>query len=297
MQDDYSNRVVREKGNCRENPCGGQVEGLADTILDSLSAHIAILDENGWIVKTNKAWKEFARSNNSHPPSEDLPVNYLAVCEQASGESSEHSHEIAKGIRSVIQGELEEFVHDYACHSTNEKRWFYMRARRLQDSGPLRVVISHENVTPLKLAEEELQEANSALRVLLKQRDRDRQEVEDNVIENIQQGVLPFVSELVQTPLEQRQKKLLQYMQQELQNIVSPFIRNLNQYHASLTPQEIKVASLIRQGLSSKEIAETLQCSEHAVQFHRKNLRGKFGLKNKGKSLFTYLNSLSERED
>ena len=285
---------MQENGSNPENTWKERDEALADTILDSLSAHIAILDANGWIVKTNRAWREFARANNSPPPTEDLPVNYLAVCEQAKGESSEHSQEIARGIRSVINGELEEFVHDYACHSANKKRWFYMRAKRLRAPGPLRVVISHENVTPLKLTEEELQEANSALKALLRQRDQDRQEMESNITENVQQGIFPFIQELLQTQLDQRQKSLLQHIEQRLKEIVSPFIRNLNQFYASLTPQEIKVASLIRQGMSSQEIADTLHCSEHAVHFHRKNLRKKFGLNNKETNLFTYLHSLSE---
>lgn len=288
---------------------GKAAEALAETVLDSLSAHIAILDSQGVILKTNRAWREFARANDLQIRPEDLQVNYLDICDQAQGESNEHAQEAAQGIRAVIAGNMQEFLLDYPCHSAQQKRWFYMRARRLQGPGPLRVVVSHENITPLKSAEEEikrkeqelakqaqeLQESNSALRALLRQRDQDREELEANILENVKNQVLPWLRDLEQTRLDQHQHSLLQGLEKSLLDLTSPFARNLSRHYASLTPQELKVASLIQQGQSSKEIANLLQCSEHAVQFHRKNLRRKLGLKSSPTSLFTYLQSLNQR--
>lgn len=288
-----------------------KAEALAETVLDSLSAHIAILDSQGWIVKTNKAWREFATANAMQLRPEAFPVNYLSICDQAQGPSSEHAQEVARGIRSVIAGEVDEFLVDYPCHSSSEKRWFYMRARRLQGPDPLRVVVSHEDITPLKLAEEklkekeldlarqaeELQEANAALKALLRQRERDRKEMEANVLETIKECVLPYVRDLGASRLDQRQHVLVHQIEESLNEVVSPFVRRLSNHFASLTPQEMKVASLIKQGMSSKEIARALQCSEHAVLFHRKNLRAKLGLKHKKMNLFSYLHTLTDWEE
>ncbi|MFO8031157.1 MAG: LuxR C-terminal-related transcriptional regulator [Desulfohalobiaceae bacterium] len=281
---------------------GKTAEALAETVLDSLSAHIAILDSQGLILKTNQAWKEFAQANELQIRPEELQVNYLEICNQAKGESAEHAQEVAQGIRRVIAGDIQEFLLDYPCHSPQHKRWFYMRARRLQGPGPLRVVVSHENITPLKSAEEELkrkeqelQESNAALRALLRQRDQDREELEANILENVKNQVLPWLRDLEQTRLDQIQQSLVQGLEKSLLDLASPFARSLSRHYASLTPQELKIASLIQQGQSSKEIAHILQCSEHAVQFHRKNLRRKLGLKSSSTSLYTYLQSLDQR--
>jgi len=150
-----------------------------DSILNSVSAHIAIIDQNGTIIETNRAWQRFASVNQIGMQSNMLNINYLDICDTTAGEPGENGSMAAKGIRQVINGEIDEFTMDYPCHSPEEKRWFYMRAIRVADSKPSRVVISHENITPLKLAElkirqreEELEQksrrlenANAALRV------------------------------------------------------------------------------------------------------------------------------------
>ena len=286
-------------------------EALAETVLDTLSAHIAILNKEGWIVKTNRAWREFAQANDMSIRPEALRVNYLAVCDQAQGDSAEHAQEVARGIRSVIAGEVQEFLLDYPCHSLQHKRWFYLRARRLQGPGPLQVVISHENITPLKEAEEalkhkeqclakqtqELQEANAALRAVLRQREVDRREVESNVLDSVRECVLPSLRDLAQARLNHHQQSLVQRIEDNLKEITTPFARRLSHHPVGLTPQEIKVATCLRQGMSSKEIAQALLCSEAAVQFHRKNLRFKLGLTNTATNLSAYLQSLSDRED
>lgn len=85
---------------------GRAAEALAETVLDSLSAHIAILDSQGVILKTNRAWREFAQANDLQIRPEELQVNYLEICDQAQGESAEHALEAAQGIRSVIAGDI-----------------------------------------------------------------------------------------------------------------------------------------------------------------------------------------------
>jgi len=66
--------------------------------LDSLSAHIAILDESGEIVAVNEAWRTFARANGGDPERVSEGVNYLEVCEAALGSGSEEGVAFAEGI-------------------------------------------------------------------------------------------------------------------------------------------------------------------------------------------------------
>lgn len=281
----------------------------ARTVLNSLSAHIAILDEKGWILETNQAWKNFAQVNDYQIRPEGQRINYLQICEAASGESADRSREVANGIRAVIAGEVAEFVIDYPCHSPSAKRWFYMRAIRMSQSHPPRVVVSHEDVTPLKLAEEalilreaeverrkkSLEEANIALKVLLEQREKDKRRLEEKVVTNLKEQVLPFVEKLAGMPLGPQGRAYLQIVQDRLGEIVSPFLTRLSTASILLTPQEIQVAGLVRDGKASKEIAAVLNVSETTVHFHRKNLRKKLGLSNRRANLRAHLMSLAKQ--
>ena len=234
-------------------------------------------------------------------------MNYLSVCDTAKGESSEKAQSVAEGIRSVINGELDEFLLDYPCHSPTEKRWFYMRVTRIPGSGPMRAVVSHENITALKLAEEalkireqelerntqHLEEANTALKVLLKQREEDKAELEGKVLKNINELISPYVAKLKNKNLKASEKALIDLIDSNLKDIVSPLLQRLVNAKIILTPQEIQVAALVKEGKSSKEIADILNVSETTVSFHRKNLRKKLGLDNTRKNLRAYLLSMS----
>ncbi len=280
---------------------------LANIILDALSAHIAILDKNGLILKTNRAWQNFAVANRMQNLPDASAMNYLTVCDTAKGESSEKAQSVAEGIRSVINGELDEFLLDYPCHSPTEKHWFYMRVTRIPGSGPMRAVVSHENITALKLAEEalkireqelehntqHLEEANTALKVLLKQREKDKAELEGKVLKNINELISPYVAKLKNKNLKASEKALIDLIDSNLKDIVSPLLQRLVNAKIILTPQEIQVAALVKEGKSSKEIADILNVSETTVSFHRKNLRKKLGLDNTRQNLRAYLLSMS----
>jgi PAS domain S-box-containing protein len=131
-------------------------ERFARSILDALTTHIAILDEKGRIVATNKAWREFGFANSARIEV-GISANYLEVCDAASGPCGEEAVAVAAGIRAVIRGEQEQFSLEYPCHSPSEKRWFLARVTRFGGSGPVRVVVSHEDVTAAKVANDERQ--------------------------------------------------------------------------------------------------------------------------------------------
>jgi two-component system nitrate/nitrite response regulator NarL len=130
-------------------------EVFARSTLNSLSAHIAILDEKGRIVATNRAWQRFTSSNPPITTSAGPGTNYLEVSDAAASEGSEEALAFARGIRDVISGRLETFELEYPCHSPDEKRWFVGRVTRFPDTVPPKVVVAHEDITERRLAEEE----------------------------------------------------------------------------------------------------------------------------------------------
>jgi PAS domain S-box-containing protein len=130
-------------------------ERFVRSALDSLSAHIAILDENGTILAVNKVWREFALANNGRANA-SVGANYLTICDTAAGLCDEESAAVAHGIRAVLHGATKEFSLEYPCDSPLEKRSFMVRVTRFSGEGPTRVVVAHEDVTAAKLADEEL---------------------------------------------------------------------------------------------------------------------------------------------
>jgi DNA-binding CsgD family transcriptional regulator len=280
---------------------------LARTVLNSLSAHIAILDENGIILETNKAWQMYAINSGMPEAFDHSGVNYLEICDATTGNEVEDADQVSRGIKAVIRGDLEEFLFDYPCHSEDGPHWYYMRAIRMAGPGPIRVVISHEEITALKLTEEalkksqeelfeqkqSLEETNIALKVLLKQRAEDKQELEKKVLANVKDLVLPYVEKLKNSRLKPKDKTLVEIVEAHLNDVISPLLQSFANAKILLTPQEMQVASLVKDGKASKEIADILNVSEATINFHRKNLRVKFGLTNKRTNLRSYLLSIS----
>jgi PAS domain S-box-containing protein len=139
----------------------GESELFARATLDSLSAHIAIIDGSGAIVEVNKAWRKFAEANGAVGNVVE-GSNYLRVCDTASGDQTEFATAFAEGIRMVLSGQQSEFAMEYPCHSPTQRRWFVGRVTRFPDDGSPRAVIAHEDVTERKLGEEALARALEA---------------------------------------------------------------------------------------------------------------------------------------
>ena len=143
----------------------------------------------------------------------------------------------------------------------------------------------------LKKRSEELEETNAALRVLLKQREVDREEINKAFQNNIEQLVLPFFSKLRKTS-SSSQKKIISSIETNLREITSPFSHKISALYSKLTPAEIQVVNLVKSGHSSKEIADLLNLSPGTIYTHRRNIRKKSGITNKKVNLQTILNQL-----
>jgi PAS domain S-box-containing protein len=138
-----------------------------------------------------------------------------------------------------------------------------------------------------------LEELNVALRVLLEHREKDKDDLQDNIMVNVQQLLVPLIEKLKVCPLGVKEAAYVNALEYALQNIVSPFVNKLAYKNWNLTPKEIQVASLIKDGKSTKEIADILNLSIRAIEFHRDNIRKKLGLNKQNTNLRSYLMTLS----
>ena len=144
----------------------------------------------------------------------------------------------------------------------------------------------------LKAKTKNLEEANIALEVLLRKREKDREELEDKVCFNVKQTVMPFLEKLKESGLNDRQKAWANIVESNLNDVISSFSKRLISEYSGFTPAEIQVANLIKQGKGKKEIAEMFNRSVRTIEFHGHNIRKKLDIKNKKISLKTYLLSL-----
>ena len=133
----------------------GDSEILARATLDSLSAHIAIVDGSGVIIMVNRAWREFAAANGARSNVSE-GANYFDACISATGEESDLAAAFREGMRAVLSGERDEFAMDYPGHSPAQRRWFVGRVTQFPYPGPPRAVVSHEEITALKLRDDAL---------------------------------------------------------------------------------------------------------------------------------------------
>ena len=139
----------------------------------------------------------------------------------------------------------------------------------------------------------QLEEINTALKVLLRRREDDKKDLEESLLTNVKESILPFLEKLKKTRLDENQKTYLGIVESQLGEIISPFLKILSSRFTNLTPMEIKVAKLIREGKLSKEIAEILGVAEQTILTHRNNLRAKLGLRNEKANLRSHLMSLT----
>ena len=104
---------------------------------------------------------------------------------------------------------------------------------------------------------------------------------------------MPYVEKLKNARLKPKEKTLVEIIENHLDDVISPLLQSFVNAKILLTPQEMQIASLVKDGKTSKEIADILNVSETTVNFHRKNLRVKFGLTNQRTNLRSYIISIS----
>jgi len=140
----------------------------------------------------------------------------------------------------------------------------------------------------------ELEEVNSALRVLLKQRDQDKAELAGQMLLNVKKLVVPYLAKLKKHLSGTKQLGYLSILESNLNDIVSPFAYKLSLKYSTLTPTEIQIARFVKQGKVSREMAELLNVSERTIESHRQKIRLKIGIKNNGANLRSQLMGIKD---
>lgn len=131
----------------------------------------------------------------------------------------------------------------------------------------------------LKSKAKELREVNKALRVLMKQRNEDRRELEGKILSNVKELVAPYIDKLKKSGLNTKSMTYVRILESNLNNIVLPFVHRLSSKYSALTPKELQVAQLIKAGRNTSEIAELLNSSKRTIDSHRQGIRIKLGMK------------------
>ena len=133
-----------------------QSEKLNCAIVDSLETNICVLDAHGTILLVNRKWREFAAANSMELENAGIGADYLATCAGARGDEGESARLFARGVRAVLAGERSVYLQEYHCDSPTGRLWFHGRVTRFAGSDPVRVVVTHEEITELKQTVEEL---------------------------------------------------------------------------------------------------------------------------------------------
>ena len=136
---------------------------LANDVLNSLMAHIAVLDERGVIIAVNDAWTRFGAENGAR--TSYVGADYLAVCEQAAA-NDPTAKSALDGLRALLRGHTDAFSLEYPCHSPSAERWFALRVVRAS-GGRNAFVATHDDITLRRQSENALRETEQTLRHVL----------------------------------------------------------------------------------------------------------------------------------
>ena len=256
-------------------------------ILSNLHDPIALLDDTATITATNDSW-ELIQPNTTG-------MNFTEMCEKSAYGTK------TKQIRHALQQIKAGNIPVFSIQVDLKKRQFCLQISRLHEPETNTIMISLRNITECITTDNqsadnqklnELSETNIALNSLLKSREQDRAILEGAIANNVNQLIMPYIERLTDEPLAPQQQTLVTIIKGYLDNLISPFLHRISTLNQQLTPQELKVASLIRQGRSSKEIGEALNLTVNGVGFHRKSIRTKLGLTGSGKNLRSQLMAL-----
>jgi len=264
-------------------------EAQKKAILDASIDRIRLVDTDMRIIWANKT-----TTRELHMAPEDLRGKF---CYQVFvGRDTPCSECPTK--KALTSGTLEHAImHKHASKSfKGETHWDNYSIPIKNESGDIENLIQitrniteqvqaekalREREKELKIQATNLKEVITALRVVLKRRDEDKTELEEKILSNVKDLVVPFLEKVKKTPLDSKQFTYIDILESNLNDITSPFLHNLSTKYINLTPKEIKVAYLIKEGKTTKEIGEMMTVSPRTIETHRKNMRKKLGMEKK----------------
>ena len=263
-------------------------EEFLNTVFDAIQDGISILDTDLTVVRVNKVMRELY----SHM----LPFEGKKKCYEVYHGRSKPC-EICPTIRTLESGRLEMNEVPLTLRGEVKGTHELFSFPIIDASGKVTGVVEHvRNITGRKQAEEELEkernslkEVNIALKVLLRESSQTKDDLEENMRTNIKNLLLPYLTELESRLSTEEETFFIDIIKSNIDEITSSFSRKLTLEYNELTPREIQIANLIRQGRTNKEIGRLLNITPNGVDFHRRNLRKKFNIKGKKANLRSHL--------
>ncbi len=270
-------------------------EGKLNAMLQSIGDHMSMMDKDLNIIWTNKTAKGifgndvigkkcYETYHQRKEPCEPYPCITLKAFQD--GKIHEHDTQVIDKDGKKI------FFHctaNVALRDKEGKPTAVLEISRDTTEHKQAALVLIERGKELENKTHELEEVNAALRVLLKHRDEDKKDLEDKVVSNVKKLVFPYVEKLNNSRLNDRQMVYLNIIKSNLEDIIAPFLQQLSSKYSDLTPNEIQVAGFVKDGKTTKEIAELLNSSTGTIDFHRNNLRKKLGLRNTKTNLRFFL--------
>jgi len=211
---------------------------------------------------------------------------------------------VAKGIANVNKPPYTVYIEERVMTKDGWRWQAWLNTAILNEQGKVESIVAvGRDITDMKQAEQSLkqrekelqiksirlEEMNAALKILLEKREKDKKELEEKVRTNIKELVLPYVTKLKNTGLNDRQEIFADIIQSNTEEIISPFAHKLSLKYTSLTYAEIRVANLVKQGIKTKEIAKMFGVSVKTIESHRESIRKKLGIKKKKANLRSLL--------
>lgn len=270
------------------------------TIFDNTGTAMIIVDDNGAIILANREFEKLTGYAKKEIENKKSWIDFIHTDDQSkvmelkksskknSRNASDHREVLFvnrdAGIRNVI-------INMASIASTGQYAVSFLDIEDLKKTE-LELKCSENE---LRLKTLSLEETNTALKVLLRHREEDQNVMEQKVIDNVKKLILPYIEKLKGLKLNDSQSSHLEIIETNIHNIISPFLRNLTVEHFDLTPREIQVVNLVKEGKTTKEMTELLNISATAVDFHRKNVRLKLGIKNKKTNLRSFLHAMNSQ--
>lgn len=237
------------------------VQGWA--VLDTFPMNIAVLDEQGTIIYTNRAWREFGQGNCISIAPDTRGVNYLEVSE---GADDEYARQATAKLHDVLAGDSEVVSLEYPCHSPTTRRWFLMRAASFVHDDDRYVTVAHFDITDRVLAE---QKAEQRREEVVAEREQLtllnqilRHDIRNDV--NIVQLSGELMRERIQPPEEDHLDQILNAAThvQELIDAIEGFATQIQQSETSLTSSNL-----------SQVVADEVEKVETAYEGRPTNVR------------------------
>jgi PAS domain S-box-containing protein len=269
-------------------------------ILDASIDRIRLVDRDMRVI-----WANQTTTKELHASPEDLV--------------SKHCYELFVGRdapcprcptkKALKSGEVEHaLIHQVKSQGIHgETHWENYAIPMKNDSGAIESIIQvtrnvtkrvkaekalEESTKELEIKNNSLEEVNTALRVLVERRDEDKKELEERVLMNVKELVVPLLEKVREGRLDSRQTTYLDVLESNLSDIISPFSRTLSSKHLGLTPTELRIGNMIKDGRKTKEMARLMNLSPRTVESHRESIRKKMGIKNRRANLRSHLLSV-----